>query len=399
MDVPAKLKLVLGLFLPFRDPQKRLACLPLLPTLKLAKFMFLLLLLLNVRSLPLAWHLRVFRPVFAIRLRYWWAMLRTMLMSRQEREKEEDRWLDSLCPLGQNPFEMVVPYTSWASIDDGDFNGHLSNSSYAKTCDAARFTASLQMFPMFLHAGGWIALAATHYNFIREIPIFASYEVRVSIQAWDHKWLYVVLKFVTKPKKPNHGLVSHIKVNTGNNEHSTSESMPFAAPSRTPVEGESITTPATPAEHVASSPPEISRAVYDISRGLKTKESNILQELDGAILHTVAVSQLCFKVGRITVPPELALAANGFSVPATDGIPYSHKNPPPSFLRAKKLMSKPHGGCPEGLKDFLKGGWREVSEGAWEKWWIDALGGHIEERRKTGLEAMEKLRMGVRVYN
>ena len=39
-------------------------------------------------------------------------------------------------------------------------------------------------------------LAATHYHFIREIPMFASYEVRIGIQAWDHKWVRFFLFFL-----------------------------------------------------------------------------------------------------------------------------------------------------------------------------------------------------------
>lgn len=94
---------------------------------KLAKYTFFLLLLLNARSLPLAWHIRVFRPVFAIKLRRHWLSLRTALMSRQRKEIEEDVWLDRLCPVGQDPFETVVTYTSWASEFLPSFITHLSN--------------------------------------------------------------------------------------------------------------------------------------------------------------------------------------------------------------------------------------------------------------------------------
>lgn len=82
---------------------------------KLFTYAFYLLLLLNARSLPLAWHIRVFRPVFAIKLRHRWLKLRTALMSRQQKDIEEDIWLDRLCPVGQDPFDTVVSYTSWAS--------------------------------------------------------------------------------------------------------------------------------------------------------------------------------------------------------------------------------------------------------------------------------------------
>ncbi len=91
---------------------------------KLAKYAFFLLLLLNARSLPLGWHIRVFRPVFAIKLRHRWLNLRTALMSRQQKETEEDVWVDRLCPVGQDPFETLVTYTSWASEFFSSFITH-----------------------------------------------------------------------------------------------------------------------------------------------------------------------------------------------------------------------------------------------------------------------------------
>lgn len=75
----------------------------------------------------------------------------------------------------------------------------------SQTLDSARFKAAVDMFPMFFPTGGWMALAgsssfialrclltsplATHYHFIREVPILSSYEVRTSIAAWDQKWV------------------------------------------------------------------------------------------------------------------------------------------------------------------------------------------------------------------
>ncbi|KAJ7435193.1 hypothetical protein FB451DRAFT_370737 [Mycena latifolia] len=35
-----------------------------------------------------------------------------------------------------------------------------------------------------------------HFHFIREIPMFARYEVRASVGAWDDKWIWVVSRFV-----------------------------------------------------------------------------------------------------------------------------------------------------------------------------------------------------------
>ena len=67
--------------------------------------------------------------------------------------------------------------------------------------------SALVIFPYYGRAGGWIALAGkrfpldeiygfstlwltgTHFHFIREIPMFARYEVRSQIVGWDHKWV------------------------------------------------------------------------------------------------------------------------------------------------------------------------------------------------------------------
>ncbi|KAK2463909.1 hypothetical protein APHAL10511_004081 [Amanita phalloides] len=99
-------------------------------------------------------------------------------------------------------------------------------------------------------------------------------------------------------------------------------------------------------------------------------------------------------MGRITVPPAVVMAANGL----TDNGPgtasaYSRENPPPSFIQAKTLMSKPCGGSTKQLREFLKGGWRHVP--AEQRWWEDALGGCVEVTRKARLDAMEELRRGL----
>ncbi len=149
----------------------------------------------------------------------------------------------------------------------------------------------------------------------------------------------------------------------------------------------------TPAESIAASSSETGKTLNAVSRGLRPKPTTVLQEPDGAILHTVAISQLCFKVGRITVPPAVVLALHGFCEPPAQGAPYSYENPPSSFIQAKKIRSKLHGGSTRRLKAFFKDGWRDVPSG--QRWWEDALGGSVEERRKARLGAMEELRRGM----
>ncbi|KAM6491308.1 hypothetical protein JOM56_013547 [Amanita muscaria] len=365
------------------------------------KYIVYLLLFLNVRSFPFAWHLRVFRPVVAIRLSYLMVKLRTLFMSRRQSEGEEDKWVDNICPVGQDPFTTQVSYYSWASFDDSDGNMHLSNSSYAKTCDAAGLGGALKVFPMLFHLGGYMALAATHFEFIKEIPILASYEVRVTIGSWDQKWMYMICKFVTKPSKESKQIKSTVESRDDENAAATLDSRPFAIGLNTPEDDE-LTLPFGAPASGHSSVVGTDKALDAISTKLgdplegaahnQPRRAKVLVEPDGAILHAIAVCRGCFKIGRITVPPALVLAINGFSAPpAGEGAGYSRECPPPAFLKVKELMSKQLGGSPSRMREFLKGGWRGVLE---EKWWEDALCGSIEERRKKELEVLNRLRIG-----
>ncbi|GLB45721.1 putative thioesterase-like superfamily protein [Lyophyllum shimeji] len=371
----------------------------------LAKFAVFLLFLVNVRSWPFAWHIRVFRPVTGIYIQLALLRLRLLFKSRAARLREIDQWRDSLCPVGADPFNYQVKYNSWASIDDCDFNGHLSNSSYAKTMDSARFKAATAFFPMFFRAGGWMALAATHYHFIREIPMLASYEVRLSVGTWDHKWFYVIAKFVTKPSRKG-----KTPPKNAAEQPSPPESSPenngtlFHASVRTPADDISMAstplfTSETPTDTEAGPSPNT-----DTAQALKAAAASLASgaEPDGAVLHTISISQCCFKIGRITVPPALVFAVNGFSTPpppasspsvASVATGYSHADPPPHWQAAKTLRSKPLGGSWRKLKELLEGGWKDVPEG--ERWWETALGGVTEEKRRERLEVVRALGMGI----
>ncbi|KAF4623032.1 hypothetical protein D9613_002370 [Agrocybe pediades] len=340
---------------------------------KIGKTLVCLLFLANIKSWPLVWHFRIFRPVFRIRLEHLWIRIQMFFMSPLKAVKLEDRWLDSITPVGANPFSVVIPYRTQVALDDSDFNGHLSNSSYAKIMDGARFKAAIELFPMFFRAGGWIALAGTHYHFIKEIPMLTSYEIRTSIVAWDRKWVYIMSRFVRKPdgkkKKRDQKLASP------NGEISTSIRAPGS---------EEISTNGTP--YVNVTPNGTTETVPD----LKAVAANLAgEEPDGAVLHTIVVSQICYKIGRITVPPALMLAVNGFT-----GTPNcSLASPHPEWATAKKVMSKPRGGNPKKLKALLTGGWRDVPEN--ERWWETALGPELEAQNLKNLEQIEHLRKGL----
>lgn len=48
---------------------------------------------------------------------------------------------------------------------------------------------------------------------------------------------------------------------------------------------------------------------------------------------------------------------------------------------------------PHAIKAFLCGGWRDVP--AEERWWEQALGGVVEEKRKVTLELVQDIRHGM----
>lgn len=120
------------------------------------------------------------------------------------------------------------------------------------------------------------------------------------------------------------------------------------------------------------------------------------EEPDGATVHCVGVSVQCFKIGRITVPPNLVFACEGFTGSPTDasGKLYSLDNPPPHFVKSQELQ-KPD--LPKGhlktFQKFLAGGWKEVPES--ERWFENALGPEVEERRKKNLEAIQGVTQGL----
>lgn len=158
----------------------------------------------------------------------------------------------------------------------------------------------------------------------------------------------------------------------------------------TPSDPSGITTPALMSLSGTSTPiPPGSNPAERIAALLPSEEP------DGATVNCVSVCELCFKVGRITVPPAIVLALDGYSVAPPEGDPaYSHANPPPSFVTAQALAETDAAkGHMKTLQAFLCGGWRDVPEG--QRWWEDALGGDIEERRKRNLEAVIGVRLGL----
>ncbi|KAJ6526155.1 hypothetical protein DFH09DRAFT_1416024 [Mycena vulgaris] len=168
-------------------------------------------------------------------------------------------------PVGVHPFRQACMYSSWASPNHCDFLFHFSNSSYATALDVANFRFAIATFPNFLRCGGWalltgvglillythssrtVPIKATHYHFIRKIPMSSRFEMRVRIGAWD-------------------------------------DNVPIPTPLTN-----GATTPLTHGEPTVIVQPPLACAAQT-------------PEADGAMLYTVAVSHLRDKLGRRTFP-------------------------------------------------------------------------------------------------
>ncbi|KAF5349837.1 hypothetical protein D9758_014015 [Tetrapyrgos nigripes] len=304
------------------------------------KVLLWILLIANARALPFVWHVRVFRPLIYVRFEQLFVLAKSLFASKKEKERIMEEWIESISPVGRNPLKHVVVYKSFASFDECDYNLHLSNSSYAKALDGARFKLARELFTQFLRVGGHMPLAATHFHFIKEIPVMSSYEVRVSLGSWDEKWVYILCRFLTK-NKPGH-TQSKSSLSRPNKRPS------FTSPSPSMFDHAPITDSGTPSLS-SSATPNSGRdrnIVVDTGSSRNDTETNIDQTIrtltsqltqqsqsqpystpfssrlpleddteEGYTLHTVTVSLMCFKIGRITIPPVLVMAASGLCTP------------------------------------------------------------------------------------
>ncbi|KAM0747910.1 hypothetical protein T439DRAFT_382980 [Meredithblackwellia eburnea MCA 4105] len=154
--------------------------------LKLSKWhkAMALVMLANWRSWPFVWHVKLWSLVPAIHLRY------------------RIFGVDKTFAIAQDPFEKVVISKDYVSVDQGDWNGHMSNTSYGKSLDAARFKWLLELVgPAMGPEGIWSPLGATAFTFIKEIPMWTPYNIEVSVVSWDEKWIYYQAKFTTAAKR------------------------------------------------------------------------------------------------------------------------------------------------------------------------------------------------------
>ncbi|KAJ7662711.1 hypothetical protein DFH06DRAFT_987340 [Mycena polygramma] len=383
-----------------------------------AKYFVILLLVLNAGSFPLVWHFRVWSRVFELRSALLWHHVTHFYLGKDQKKLALQVWYESYLPIGVHPFRAMWKYQRFVGecLDDSDFNLHMSNSSYAKALDSARFRLALATFPNIFRCGGWVPLAATHFHYIREIPMLTRYEVRTTIGAWDEKWIWCVSRFVKPPSKSqSRKQKSHPSQNENEAHIASALALATGVASAIP----SLKTPATPLGGMSGVDTPVSGvAVGDnlnnnggthgmngngsanepdaVSRALLKRAVGAV-EADGALLYTVAVSQLCYKQGRITVPPAVVLASNGFyaapsSSSSAEGkgtTEAKHGNTaaaPPYWPAVRALNAS----MPK-LAQFFAGGWRGVEgtegqegdgQGQGGRFWEEAFEACEAERRE-----------------
>ncbi|GAC96815.1 hypothetical protein PHSY_004399 [Pseudozyma hubeiensis SY62] len=183
-----------------------------------------LLFIANIRSTPFAWHIRVLYPAFRSVL-----LARTFSSSKSTsltHPSIKPQLKLSRLPLDRDIFLDTSSHSFVATLDECDWNGHLSNSSYSKSLDVTRLAHNGPRFLKMYYDGGWIALGGSGFNFHREVPMLAKYTIRMSVEAWDDKWVYVVGRFVSPVKssaqKPKDGDAMTEKLQSGETLYCTS---------------------------------------------------------------------------------------------------------------------------------------------------------------------------------
>ncbi|WVQ81224.1 hypothetical protein IAT38_003346 [Cryptococcus sp. DSM 104549] len=349
---------------------------PLLPFIpKPVKVLLLLLILLHSPSWPFLWHIRVW--YHGIKAYY--------LVYRKGRSKYLEDWKKQNDRSGGiKGLRVRQKRVAW--MDDCDYNMHLSNSAYAKNSDPLKMDWCIQALSPTFTPRSHMALGATHYNFFKEIPIGMEYTMEARCGGWDEKWMFVIIEFIIYPKKKSQKSKPAAAVSTARDKtaatvsENTTGLVPTisAPPSRsdtpTPAASTSASGVVTPSGAPASKVEEIKRA------WAKKREEK--PRADGGVVCCMTISEYCFKMGRVTVPPRVALWLSLQS-------PNKEEQD-----RARAIVMGKDGG-----KAFLRGGWKNEPNA--ETLGADiGLGGEQKEGSwvEEGPQGMEKVVEGMSVF-
>ncbi|KAI1496344.1 capsule polysaccharide biosynthesis protein [Biscogniauxia marginata] len=161
-----------------------------------SRIVALVVVLVNWKSLPFAWTVRV------------WGAMVSHLLIRQYHTYTPDQL-----------FQPVVS-ESHVSLLEVDYNIHKSNSTYFSDLDVSRSHLVSHLFARGCHAlthnhttklvvdpsdpsrpakGKFgVMLGAVHCSFKKELQPYQGYETWSRVLSWDRKWMYIVTHFVEK---------------------------------------------------------------------------------------------------------------------------------------------------------------------------------------------------------
>ncbi|OJD14848.1 hypothetical protein AJ78_04852 [Emergomyces pasteurianus Ep9510] len=178
----------------------------------------ILLILVNLKSLPFAWHARVFFHLF-----------KNLNFHRHTHPKLKEKFKKQTGNVGAHPLFAPVSVMSHTSLMETDYNLHKSNSTYFSDLDISRTalvtnvcTPGLEICRRELDKevdtsnGGSngkgkgkkkypgklsVLLGSVYCSFKKEIPPYELYEMQSRIAGWDEKWLYVITYFLRPAKR------------------------------------------------------------------------------------------------------------------------------------------------------------------------------------------------------
>jgi hypothetical protein len=154
--------------------------------------------LLNLKSLPLSWHIGLLYNMFS----NWKSVAHVRKRIASSPPSSSVR----------HPIFEPVSITSRAPLMEIDYNIHKSNSTYFRDLDQSRmalcskiFVHALKPTDLELEKEGLkgpliIPLGSVHTSFHKEIKPYEKYEVRSRLLGWDQKWMVIISYFV-RPKK------------------------------------------------------------------------------------------------------------------------------------------------------------------------------------------------------
>ncbi|KAA8648372.1 hypothetical protein EYZ11_007329 [Aspergillus tanneri] len=153
--------------------------------------------LLNLKTFPIVWHIRVYRYFFKH------GYLITPAVEQPVRPSTE--------------LLKPVSIFSRAPIMELDFNMHKSNSTYFSDLDVSR-TALMSSIVVkgaallnkrlgALGKKGTLGfiLGSVYTSFKREIPAYMKYEVKSHVASFDQKWIYIITYFLKPGKAMKNG--------------------------------------------------------------------------------------------------------------------------------------------------------------------------------------------------